>query len=271
MSRPSSPPRKYAVWTLTELKLLERHFHSMTWGELQQRYFPKRTVSAVKRMAGKLGLTKYSAQREYGQAPWTGEELRFVAMHFPALKAPEIQRRYLPHRSPIAIRAAAKKLGLRAFETHIWTEEDEALLRHYYPQGGPELVQQYLPERTVEAIRARACAQGLRHVRRGDGQKWDNWSEEELARLKQHRHLSADELAKLFPHRPRSAVINKRHKLGWSQVTKWSQDELKRLREHLDASLDELRLLFPNRPRQGILIRRQRLRRELKGEAPRSS
>nr|WP_300312715.1 hypothetical protein [Halomonas sp.] len=267
MKRSSPSYRKHAEWTLAELELLERHFHSMTVTALHQRYFPERTLAAVRRMAGKLGLKKYSVQREYDQPAWTEEEWQLVAKHYPALKAPEIQRRFLPHRSVIAIRAAAKKLGLRAFDTHPWTEMDEVLLRRFYPLGGTELVHQYLPNRTFEAIKARALAKGIEYVRRGDGHKGDKWTEEELEKLRQHSHLPAKELAELFPHRPRKSVINTRSKMRLSPAQKWSQDELKTLREHLKAPLDDVCALFPHRPRQSVYLKRKKVRRELEGKS----
>ncbi|PMR72361.1 hypothetical protein [Halomonas heilongjiangensis] len=248
-------------WTQAELALLERHFLSLTLHELQARYFPHRTPGAVRRMAHKLGLKKRQLPVSEKQ-PWTEEELRLVARHYPVLKAPEIRRRFLPHRSITAIRHAAKRFGLKAFSTARWTGQELAILRHNFPQGGIPQVKRVLPHRTEAAIKFRARAEGVRYVPQGNGVKGDTWSAEELRCLEEHRYLPAEELSRLFPHRPKGAVINKRYKLQWAPVKQWSEVELQRLQDHLDAPLETLCRLFPDRPREGIRIKRGRLRRD---------
>lgn len=247
-------------WTVAEFDLIERHFHAMTIRELQARYLPHRTLKAIAKRAHQLGLKKYESNRDYDHQPWTGEELRLVAQHYPALKAPEIRRRFLPHRSVIAIRHAARKLGLRAFAADPWTEEELATLRREFPIGGAPRVKGLLPHRSEEAIKHRARAESVSHVPRGDGIKGDAWSAEELQRLEANRALPAEDLAALFPHRHKRAVIDKRHKLKWSPVRKWSTDERQRLHDHLDLSMERLCEMFPDRPREGVRIKRDRLR-----------
>ncbi|NIC04882.1 hypothetical protein [Billgrantia bachuensis] len=247
-------------WTQAEHALLERHYLNMTWRELQARHFPHRTPAAIQRMAHKLGLKKRELLVAEKQ-PWTKEELHVVAHFFPALKAPEIRRRFLPHRTVTAIRHMAKKLDLRAFSAERWTEQELAVLRRDFPQGGIQQVKRTLSHRSKEAIKQRAQADGLRYVPQGDGAKGDVWSVEELRRLEEHCHLPAEELAKLFPHRPKRAVINKRYKLQWAPVQQWSKAELQRLQENLDAPLEILCQLFPDRPREGVRIKRDRLGR----------
>ncbi|WP_275286989.1 hypothetical protein [Halomonas elongata] len=90
-------------WTEAELVLLERYYLDMTWRELQARHFPHRTPAAIQCMAHKLGLKKWELKVQEKQ-PWSEEELGLVARYYPALKAPEIRRRLLPHRSVLAIR-----------------------------------------------------------------------------------------------------------------------------------------------------------------------
>ncbi|MCE8033249.1 hypothetical protein EKK97_04340 [Billgrantia tianxiuensis] len=247
-------------WTPSELALLECHYLDMTWRELQARHFPHRTSTALQAMAHKLGLKKRVVPITEKQ-PWTEEELLVVIQHFPALKAPEIRRRFLPHRTVIAIRHVAKRFGLKAFSTERWAERELAILRRDFPQGGVSQVKRALPHRSVEAIKQRAKAESLSYMPQGDGDKGDRWSAEELQRLEEHRHLPAEELARLFPHRPKRAVINKRYKLRWAPVQQWSKAELQRLSENLDAPLEVLCQLFPDRPREGIRIKRGRLRR----------
>ncbi|WP_249978522.1 hypothetical protein [Vreelandella olivaria] len=248
-------------WSLGEIELLERHFHALTIRELQAQYLPYRTIGAVRRMASKLGLKKYkTSRREYGQPKWTEEELRLVMRYFSSLKLSEIQRRFLPHRSVLAIRQAANKAGLRRFAVKPWTDEELTILRNEFPVGGAKWVNQRLPHRTVDAIKVRSRAEGLVYVPHGEGEWGDPWSAEELHLLETNRDLPAEALSKLFPHRNKRAVINKRYKLKWSPVKHWSEAELECLRQHLDTPLDELCQLFPNRPREGVRHKRDRLR-----------
>ncbi|EPC00869.1 hypothetical protein L861_05570 [Litchfieldella anticariensis FP35 = DSM 16096] len=248
-------------WTLVELACLERHFHFMTMPELQMTHFPHRTQKAIRRMAYKLGLKKREPNRDYGQQPWTEEELSLVAQHYPTLKAREVQSRFLPHRSVLAIRHAAKKFGIRVFSVVPWTEQELAILRREFPRGGHRQVRKHLPHRSEAAIKFRARAEGLSYTPHGDGGHGEPWSVEELQRLEDNRALPAEELAALFPHRHKRSVINKRYQLGWTPVKQWSPEELQRLRDHLDLSVDQLCELFPDRPREGVRIKRDRLRR----------
>lgn len=266
MAAPRSRRRRskgiYREWTLTEMEVLKRHHSEMTFKELKAQHLPHRTVVALKRMSYLLGLKKLEYEREYGQPRWTEEELRIVAQHFLSLKTSEIRDRFLPYRSIVAIRQAGRKLGLRVFPAVPWSDEELAILHHDFPLGGPKLVNQRLPHRTVDAIKLRSRVEKLVYVPQGDGETGDIWSAEELQLLKANCELPAAELAKLFPHRQKKAVINKRYKLQWNPVKFWSEEEVERMRQHLDASVDELCPLFPNRPREGVRLKRDKLRRK---------
>jgi len=252
----------YREWALTEMELLKRHHSELTFKELQAQHLPHRTIGALKRMSYLLGLKKLDYEREYGQPRWTEEELRIVAQHFLSLKTSEIRDRFLPHRSALAIRAAARKLGLRVFPAVPWSDEELTILRHEFPLGGPKQVNQRLPHRTIDAIKLRSRVEKLVYVPQGDGESGDIWSAEELQLLKANCELPAEELAKLFPYRNKHAVINKRYKLQWNPVKFWSKEEVERMCQHLDASVDELCPLFPNRPREGVRLKRDKLRRK---------
>jgi hypothetical protein len=261
-SRRSRDKRGFPQWTLKEMELLKRHHSELTFKELQAQHLPHRTIGGIKRMAYLLGLKKRDYEREYGQPRWTKSELQVVSRYFPALSASEIQRRFLPHRSIQAILGAAKKFGLRAFPSVPWSDEELEILRQEFLVGGAKRVHQRLPHRTMAAIHFRSREEGLVYVPRGDGEYGEPWSEDELQRLKAHRHLPAEELAKLFPNRQKSAVINKRYKLGWSPANFWSEAESKRLQQHLDAPRDELCRLFPDRTWTGVRKKRDKLRRK---------
>lgn len=266
MAAPRSRRRRskgvYREWTLTEMDLLKRHHGELTFKELQAQHLPHRPIGGIKRMAYLLGLKKLEYEREYGQPRWTEEELRIVAQHFLSLKTSEIRDRFLPHRSIVAIRQAGRKLGLRVFSAVHWTEKELEILRQEFPLGGPKRVNQRLPHRTIDAIKLRSRVEGVVYVPHGDGESGDIWSTEELELLKANCELPASELAKLFPHREKKAVINKRYKLQWNPVKFWSAEEVERLRQHLDASVDELCVLFPDRPREGVRLKRNKLRRK---------
>lgn len=266
MAVPRSRPRRsngvYPEWTLMEMELIKRHHSELTFKELQAKHLPHRTIGAIKRMSYLLGLKKIEYEREYGQPRWTENELQVVARYFPALRASEIQQRFLPHRSKQAILQAAKKFGLRAFPSVPWSDEEVEILRQEFLLGGAKRVNQRLPHRTVDAINHRSREEGLVYVPRGDGDEGDLWSEDELKRLKKHRHLPAEELAKLFPNRQKRAVINKRYKLRWSPANFWSEAELKLLHHHLDTPRDELCRLFPDRTWTGVRKQRDKLRRK---------
>ncbi len=250
----------YREWTVAEMELIKRHHSELTFKELQAKHLPHRTIASLKRMSYLLGLKKLEYEREYGQPNWTKEEVGIIIQHFPALKASEIRRRFLPHRSVLAIRAAARKLGLKAFSAVPWTEHELDILREEFPRSGPKGAHRRLPHRTVDAIKQRSRDEKLTYEPQGDGQSGDFWSTEELQLLKEHSELPAAELAKLFPHRNKRAVVNKRYKLQWNPIKFWSDTEIERLRQHMHASKDELCQLFPHRPWEGIRIKRDRIK-----------
>ena len=66
----------------------------------------------------------------------------------------------LPNRTKTNIQAKAKQLGLTApgasKKNAAWSEEEDEIIKKYYPIGGIRLCKKYLPKRTELAIKTRA-------------------------------------------------------------------------------------------------------------------
>ncbi|MCP1292298.1 hypothetical protein NK214_19140 [Chromobacterium sp. S0633] len=88
---------------------------------------------------------------------WNARELEVLRQEYPLIGA--ACQSLLPDRSPAAIHAQAKALGLRP--PHRWSEEELSILRREYPLRG-EACRAMLPGRGALAINVQAYRMGLR-------------------------------------------------------------------------------------------------------------
>ncbi|MCE8025315.1 hypothetical protein [Billgrantia aerodenitrificans] len=215
MTKRKPPPSQ--EWMLDELELLERHYRVLTAQELQERYLPNRSLKAIYKMAGRLKLKKLlTSDPSPGlYRSWPKEELEILRQHYLSLSAPEIKRRYLPHRTVIAIRRMAKQAGLSKWKPHVWTKGELRMLRELFPKGGAAAVHAALPQRALGTIRAKARSLDLLYQ---DRRNPTRWSADEVQRLKQLDHLSLEQLQKHFPKRTRSSLNKMRFRLRHKQL-----------------------------------------------------
>jgi hypothetical protein len=157
--------RPRELWSTNELRLLKKHYSSLTCPELIKYHLPRRTEGAIYAKASLLGLVSYHF------AIWSNREIDVMREHWGRLTAAEIRRRFLPNRTVAAIRLYASMHGMQVrrytFPKADWTaKEDRWIRRHYLSLTGPQLHERYFPRRTVDAIQQRIRTLGLLRPRR---------------------------------------------------------------------------------------------------------
>ena len=63
---------------------------------------------------------------------WTKEELEKLQEHYGKMPNKELQKKYLPNRTPQSIRTKASELGIALAKRPDWTEEEREKLQEYY-------------------------------------------------------------------------------------------------------------------------------------------
>lgn len=103
----------------------------------------------------------------------------------------------LPNRSKASVLGRAKKLGIFIIKETEWTDEDEIILKNYFPKIGMR-VKEMLPGKSSPSIRDRANMLKLRLP--------CAWSKEEDYQIRKHGMEVSFELMQKLPGRTRSAV-----------------------------------------------------------------
>lgn len=143
-------------WTKEELEKLQEHYGKMPNKELQEKYLPNRTTSAIMSKANKLRIVATSNQ------PWTDEEDNTIRKHYSTMPAAELWKKYLPYRSKGAIITRAHHLGVAAAKSPPWIDEEDNTIRKYYGiMPVEEFHDKYLPNRPLKAIKRRAHDLGV--------------------------------------------------------------------------------------------------------------
>ena len=187
---------------------------------------------------------------------WTKEELEKLQEHYGKMPNKELQRKYLPNRTPQSIRRKASELGIALAKRPEWNKEElEKLQENYSKISIEELQKTCLPDRTVDAILGKASDLGLTLVKSPD------WTEEEIEKLQEYYgKMPNKELQKTYlPDRTIKAIIGRAVLLGIGSPRSpdWTKEDDEILQEYYGKiSNEELREKYlPNRTSQAILGR----------------
>jgi len=143
-------------WTAAEEEILRTYYP--TEGEAVSARFKNHSRDGCWKKASKLGLKGPTGE-------WSKEELETLRQYYPSEGGKVVKR--LPGRTERAAMNAAKKLGIRYTGKRAgafiqWTEEEDAILRRYYPAEGAVGCRNRLEGRSLEACRTRAGDLGVR-------------------------------------------------------------------------------------------------------------
>ena len=222
-------------WTKEELEKLQEHYGKMPNKELQEKYLPNRTPSAIMSKANKLRIVATSNQ------PWTDEEDNTIRKHYSAMPAAELWKEYLPYRSKGAIIARAHHLGVAAAKSPSWTDEEDNTIRKYYDiMPVEEFHDEYLPNRPLKAIKRRAHDLGVTPPK---SPPWTE-AEENIIRRYYDKMPNKELQEKYLPNRSEHSIRRKASEL---HIT--SKRSSTGANEEKDADLDSANstvVLLPN-------------------------
>lgn len=92
--------------------------------------------------------------------PYTEEEFEFVRRHWQEMTDKEIGARI--GRSAGSARNMRRQLGLTHYNRQEWTEEEEQIVRAYYPDTDNDTLLEMLPGRSVHSLYRKAYGLGLK-------------------------------------------------------------------------------------------------------------
>lgn len=206
-------------WTEEEINLLKTHYPTSISTEELLKLLPRRSYSAIKTIAKKLGikrgkhipLTKESSSRH-----WSKKEIEILKENYHKIPDQELLN-LLPGRTILGIKHKAKKLNLgfkemnrgNPWKNKPWTEAEKQILIQYYPILPNEELLDMLHDRTLVAIKTMARKLGV--IR--DKHTWASksygrpWKKDEIAVLKANYGKVPDEqILELLPHRTLEAI-----------------------------------------------------------------
>ncbi|EEM8095962.1 hypothetical protein DER63_13830 [Salmonella enterica] len=185
-----------SVWTVRELQFVKSHYGVMKAAKIAEKL--GRTVVSVRLTAQSLGCCKIPS------SPWTKEEEDIIRKEYACGSGSTKIMDLLPGRTWNAIVLRASKMKIINTRTKIWSEEEQQLLKQYYPTMGTR-VAEIIPGRTEVAVKAMAYSMAITF----EGSKESGrrvWSEQEKILLDTNQHLPQPELLALFPERSPSSI-----------------------------------------------------------------
>ena len=236
------------LWSSNEDAVLQQYYQSE--GPDCYKRVPNRSKNATQQRAIFLGL---AAKKN---PPWSEEEIDILKSH--SSLTIEALQTLLPERSKFAIKNQRKRseaCGELTFSRPKtkWSEEEDAIIRQYYPTEGGEC-DKYMPNRSRVAIRQRARFWGVYSTKKSD------WSEEEEAIMRQYYLFEGPDCFERLPKRSRAAVQNRAVHLGLTvQNRLWSEKEIDILIENFNLEIEKLQTLLPGRTRNAISKKLKRL------------
>ena len=224
------------LWSSEEDAVLQQYYQSE--GPDCYKRVPNRSKKATQQRANLLGL---AAEKN---PPWCEEEIDILKSH--SSLSLEALQTLLPDRSKSAIenkRKLSYACGELTFtrQKQKWSEEEDAIVRQYYPTEGGKC-DKYMPNRSRVAIRQRARFLGVCLTEKSD------WSEGEEAIMRQYYLSEGPDCYERLPKRSRAAVQNRAVHLGLTvQNRLWSEKEIDILNKNFDLEIEELQTLLPGR------------------------
>ena len=156
---------------------------------------------------------------------WTEEEdnlvRKYYAEHPDGKGVSKFAKETFKNRTTEAVKSRAKTLGLTKPNTTPFTEEENEILKKYYPIEGRKVVER-LPNHPVKAIHSQAWRLGIAYENK------DLWTEEEIEILKKYYPTEGYNVYKRIANRSRTAVEGKALALkirSNKQLISWSEEE----------------------------------------------
>lgn len=118
---------------------------------------------------------------------------------------------------------------MREYDSNRWTEEEDNILREFYPISGAKGCQVYLPKRNSSTICTRAT---LLNLVSGITNKNKQWSPEEDEIIKANYSKDRTDLTDLIPNKSKGAIQQRASILGVKVLNNWTEEEIKWMQDN---------------------------------------
>jgi len=161
----------------------------------------------------------------------------------------------LPDRTYLACKARANALGLTTPNVIPWTDEEDDIIKKYYPEGGPKICLTYLMNRTSTSISQRAIKLGINMV---------TWTDEEIEILKKYYPIEGKNVINRLPNKTIYAIKGKARTLKihseWNK-NNFTKEEIELIKKYYaDNGAAYLQTLMPNHDLKEIMYKAKGLK-----------
>ena len=186
------------TWTYEEIEILKKYYPTEGSSKKMRERLPGRRQAVINKKAAELKLeSPYKFLSE--------KDIQFIKDNYANMSISECAKHL--NTSTVTIKNYVKKFKLYKTHDKIWTEEENEIVRKYYPTEG-KLVYKRLIGRTPKACINHAKILGCTIKER------KTWTEEELDILKKYYFSEGLNIVKRLPNRDLSTIRNKASKLG---------------------------------------------------------
>jgi hypothetical protein len=189
---------------------------------------------------------------------WTKEEdellINFYKQNPDSEGLKEFIIKNFKNRSYLAVKARAHVLNLTAGNSRLWSEEEDEILKQYYPIEGAKCCSR-LQDRTMNSVMQRANKLGIAYTE-------NSWSDEELEIIRIYYPKEGKNIVNRLPHKTIYAIKAQARKMKvYSKAfCSWSEEEDKIIKEkYAELGGSKLQQLIPNKTCYEINKRAQAL------------
>mgnify|MGYP003135869307 CR=1 FL=1 len=100
----------HQVWTPEEVQILKDNYKKYNQRELQEKFFPNKTVEQVRSAKMSRGLHR--------DPVWTSQEVELLIKYGPVTKRKDLQALYLPNKTVDQISWTKKYYGIKGYQVH---------------------------------------------------------------------------------------------------------------------------------------------------------
>jgi hypothetical protein len=100
----------HQVWTPEEVQILKDNYKKYNQKELQEKFFPNKTVEQVRSAKMSRGLHR--------DPVWTPQELETLMKYGPTMRRKDLQALHLPNKTVDQISWTKKYYGIKAYQVH---------------------------------------------------------------------------------------------------------------------------------------------------------
>ena len=100
----------HQVWTPQEVKILKDNYKEYNQRELQEKFFPNKTVEQVRSAKMSRGLHR--------DPVWTSQEVELLLKYGPTMSRADLKRLHLPNKSVDQISWTKKYYGIKGYQVH---------------------------------------------------------------------------------------------------------------------------------------------------------